>query len=185
MPDTPDTPPSLEGQLLLADPSLRDGDFCKSVVFLAEHTAEKGAYGLIINRPTGQTVGDLLPKPEFEPLKNIDVYIGGPVAQEHMTFAAFSPKKKNSLQLFTRISAQEAIQRTQQPGTLVRAFAGYSAWSAGQLENELQRNSWIRVRPDLDILTCEHDKKLWAHILRKLSPIHKILAEAPDDIFVN
>jgi len=185
MPDTPDTPILLDGQLLLADPSLRDGEFCKSVIFLAEHTAEEGAYGLILNRPTGQTVGNLIPKPEFEPLKNIRVHIGGPIGQEHLTFAAFAPSKGQSLQLLTRISAEEAIQRTQQPGTLVRAFAGYSGWTAGQLENELEHNSWITLRPTQNLLAHEHEKTLWAHILRDLSPYHQILAEAPDDIFVN
>jgi putative transcriptional regulator len=185
MPNSPDMPIHLEGQLLLADPSLHDGFFSKSVVFLTEHSTDNGAYGLILNQPTSQTVGDLLPDKAFEQLKNIRVHIGGPIAQEHLTFAAFSPQKDTPLRLITRISAKDAIKRTQQPGTLVRAFAGYSGWESGQLENELRRNSWITIQPTNELLASEHEKNLWAQILRGLSPYHQILAEAPDDIFVN
>lgn len=185
MPNSPDTPIHLEGQLLLADPSLHDGIFNKSVIFLTEHTSEDGAYGLILNNPTDQTVGDLLPKEEFSELKNIRVYIGGPIGQEHLTFASFSTPQNQPPQLTTRISVQDAIKRSQQPGTLVRAFAGYSGWESGQLESELRRNSWITTLPNSELLNSEHEKKLWAQLLRKISPYHQILAEAPDDIFTN
>ena len=72
-----------------------------------------------------------------------------------------------------------------QPGTLVRAFVGYSGWSAGQLESELRRNAWIVTRPPNNVLAVHHDKALWAEVLRHLSPFHRILAEAPDDPFAN
>lgn len=185
MPDHPDSPIHLEGQLLLADPSLRDGIFNKSVIFLAEHNTDEGAYGLILNHPTDQTVGDLLTDNQFKELNNIRVHIGGPIAQESLTFAAFSTQSKDQIKLMTRISAQDAIKRAQQPGTLVRAFAGYSGWTSGQLENELRHNSWITAHPSSQLLASDHEKNLWAELLRKISPYHQILAEAPDDIFVN
>lgn len=185
MPDqAPDTPIHLQGQILLADPSLRDGIFNKSVILLAEHNPEDGAYGLILNLPTEQTVGDLLTAEEFEPLKNIRVHLGGPVGQEHLTFAAIWTQD-HLLKFATRISAKDAIKRTQQPGTLVRAFAGYSGWTPGQLESELRKNSWITSVPQKKILSSEHEKNLWADLLREISPYHKILAEAPDDLFLN
>lgn len=180
----PDNPIHLQGQILLADPSLRDGIFNKSVILLAEHTHEEGAYGLILNQPTAQTVGDLLTADEFEPLKNIRVHLGGPVGQEHLTFVAFWAEDHH-LRFATRISAKDAITRTQQPGTLIRAFAGYSGWTPGQLESELRKNSWITTLPQDRILASEHEKNLWAELLREISPYHKILAEAPDDVFVN
>ena len=183
--NSPDSPIHLEGQLLLADPSLRDGIFNKTVIFLAEHTSEDGAYGLILNHPTDQTVGDLLPKEEFKELQNVHVHIGGPIEQEQLTFAVFLTKKNNQFKLSTRVSAEEAIKHAQQPGTLVRAFAGHSGWTSGQLESELRQNTWITAQPDSNLLVNKHEKKLWAELLRKISPFHKILAEAPDDIFIN
>ncbi len=185
MKNSPDSPIHLEGQLLIADPSLRDGLFNKSVVLLAEHSIDDGAYGLILNHPTNQTVGQLLTDDAFKPLKNIAVHLGGPVDQEQLTFAAFWKKPNHQFQFSTRISANEAIKRSQQPGTLVRAFAGHSGWVAGQLENELCENAWIPTLPQAEILDYAHEKSLWAHLLRKISPYHQILAEMPDDIFVN
>ena len=79
----------LQGQILLADPSLHDGIFDRSVILLADHSAEEGAFGLILNHPTGHSVGDFLKEDAFEPLKNIAVHLGGPVSREHLTFSAF------------------------------------------------------------------------------------------------
>jgi len=191
MENAPDSPIHLEGQLLIADPSLRDGIFNKSVILLAEHDSDEGAYGLILNHPTGQTVGDLLTAEEFNALSKIPVHLGGPVGQEHLTFVAFwidhtiEEEQKRQLRFATRISAQDAITRTQQPGTLVRAFAGYSGWTPGQLETEIRRHSWIPALPSVELLASRHEKNLWAELLRNISPYHQILAEAPDDIYVN
>ena len=188
---SPDSPIQLEGQLLIADPSLRDEFFNKSVIFLAEHDDEAGAYGLVLNHPTEQTVGDLISAENFQALSHIHVYMGGPIGQEHLTFAAFwtdsltGDTENPSLKFATRISAQDAITRSQQPGTLIRAFAGYSGWEPGQLEHEIRKNSWIPSLPNPDLLATTHEKSLWAEMLRKISPYHQILAEAPDDIFVN
>ncbi|MBT8037776.1 MAG: YqgE/AlgH family protein [Verrucomicrobiae bacterium] len=185
MHDSPDSPIQLEGQLLIADPSLRSGLFNKSVILLAEHQSDEGAYGLILNHPTGQTVGELLKNDEFDALKNIHVHLGGPVGQEHLTFAAFWTQDNQQLRFATRISAEDATTRTQQPGTLIRAFAGYSGWTPGQLEGELRKNSWIPTHPSTELLAGDHEQDLWARLLRSISPYHQILAEAPDDIFVN
>jgi len=88
-------PIQLQGQLLLANPSLRDGMFHRSVVLLAEHVAEEGAFGLILNHPTGKTVGDFLEGEDFAPLLRLAVHEGGPVAHDQLTFSSFwwSPKK--------------------------------------------------------------------------------------------
>lgn len=180
----PDTPIQLQGQLLLADPSLRDGTFHRSVILLAEHQTEQGAFGLILNHPTGKVVGDFLSGPEFASLKKLAVHDGGPVSQDQLTFSSFWWTKKG-LRWALRISTEEAVAHAHKPGRIVRAFVGYSGWTAGQLENELRRSSWITARPQPDLLGHEHDRGLWGELLRRLSPLHRILAEAPDDPFLN
>jgi putative transcriptional regulator len=183
---TPDQAIDLHGQLLLADPSLRDGLFCRSVVLLAEHSTTDGAFGLVLNQPTGHLVGDFLTDELFLPLRKVPVHQGGPVAQEQLTFSAFWwNHEKNSLRWSIRISAEDAIAHSQRPGTLIRAFLGYSGWSPGQLENELRSHSWITSKPELSLLGKTHDKALWADVLRALSPFHRLLAEAPEDPFMN
>lgn len=184
-PSTPDLPIQLQGQLLLADPSLRDGIFNRSVILLAEHNLEGGAYGLILNHPTGKTVGDFLKDEVFSPLKQLAVHRGGPVAQDQLTFSSFWWTPKKGLHWAIRISAEEAVTHARRPGRIVRAFVGYSGWTAGQLEGELRHSSWIASRPTKDLLGQEHDLGLWSDLLRSISPLHRILAEAPDDPTLN
>lgn len=175
----------LQGQLLLADPSLRDGTFNRSVILLAEHQLEQGAFGLILNHPTGKTVGDLLPAEDFAPLRQLAVHEGGPVSRDQLTFSSFWWSKKTGLRWAIRLSAEDAVAHSHKPGRIVRAFVGYSGWTAGQLENELRRSSWFTTRPRPDLLGKEHDMTLWSGLLRQISPLHRILAEAPDDPFLN
>ncbi|MDB4687038.1 YqgE/AlgH family protein, partial [Akkermansiaceae bacterium] len=105
--NTQPAPPKLDKKLLLADPSLRDGTFNKSVVLLAEHTPEEGAFGLILNHPSGKTVGDLISDPEFLELWQIPVHLGGPVARDQLTFSAFW-KRDSKFGFATRIAMDEA-----------------------------------------------------------------------------
>lgn len=181
---TPDLPIQLQGKLLLADPSLRDGTFSRSVILLAEHKADEGAMGLILNHPTGKVVGDFLTGSEFASLSKLAVHEGGPVCRDQLTFSSFWWGKKG-LRWALRISIKDAVDHAHKPGRIVRAFVGYSGWTAGQLESELRRSSWIAARPQADLLGHEHDRGLWSELLRNLSPLHRILAEAPDDPFLN
>lgn len=184
-PSQSDLPIQLQGQLLLADPSLRDGTFHRSVILLAEHQADQGAFGLILNQPTGKTVGDFLHGEEFAALQQLQVHHGGPVAEDQLTFSSFWWSKKLGLRWAIRLSAKGAVAHSHRPGRIVRAYIGYSGWTAGQLENELRRSSWIAARPQPDLLGQAHDPQLWSELLRHISPLHRILAEAPEDPTLN
>jgi len=176
--------PELKGKLLLADPTLRDGTFNKSVILLAEHSVEDGAFGLVLNQPTGQNVGDLLKDPKFSSLADVAVHFGGPVSREHLTFAALM-EKDGSFDFAVRISAEEAMAHVDRPGTVVRAFIGYSGWSKDQLENELDQESWTVVPPEPSLLGFPHDIFLWKELMVAISPFHRILANAPDEVMAN
>lgn len=176
-----ESPIRLQGQLLIADPSLREGIFPHSVILLTEHNAEEGAYGLILNHPSDHKVGEFLKDEEFSALSKIDVHVGGPVAREHLTFAALWWTEEKGLRFATRISAPDAVKHAQNPGTLVRAFVGYSGWTEGQLEGEIRHSSWITARPTSELLAHSHDQTLWAETLRNISSYHRIIAECSDD----
>jgi putative transcriptional regulator len=176
---------SLQGQLLLADPSLREGIFHRSVILLADHAAEKGALGLILNRPTDKSVGDFLHGEDFELLRQLVVYEGGPVAHDQLTFAAFWWSPKKGLRWALQISVAEALAQVRRPGRVVRAFIGCSGWTAGQLESELCRFTWVSARPGPDLLGRKHESRLWFDLMRSLSPLHRILAEAPPNPCLN
>ena len=179
-PDAPD----LRQKLLLSAPSLRDGTFDKSVVLLAEHTPKEGAFGLILNRPTGKTVGDLISDPDFLELWHLPVFLGGPVSRDQLTFSAFW-QKDSKFGFATRIAMDEAKTYLEQPNTLVKAFAGYAGWSEGQLEDEVAQDAWTITEPEDSLLKLPHNTGLWKTIMSEISAYHRILADAPDEILAN
>lgn len=178
-------PTRLKGRLLLADPSLRDGVFDQSVILITHHTAEEGAHGVILNQPSDRKLGDLLKTPEFEPLRALRVFQGGPVAQGQLTLAAFSWQPSRGLRYQISLPLDKAIAKSRRSGTLVRAFAGYSGWAAGQLESELERNSWHVVKPEEDLLGIDHARPLWSELMGRISPYHRILAATPANPWFN
>lgn len=173
-------PARLQGRLLLADPSLKDSGFHHSVILLADHDPADGAYGLILNQPSGRCVGDFLSDSQFDALSRIAVHVGGPVARHHLTFSALWWTGEKGLRFATRLSAHDAVRHARNSGTLVRAFVGYSGWAEGQLEDELRRRSWIAAKPPRDLLSLTHDEDLWAQTLGALSPYHRMLADMPE-----
>ncbi|MEN8754617.1 MAG: YqgE/AlgH family protein [Akkermansiaceae bacterium] len=176
--------PSLKNQLLISDPTMRGGIFHRSVIFLVEHDDQNGALGFILNRPSGQLVGDFLKGDEFSAISHVQVHVGGPVSQDHMTFAAFW-EENGHFQYTTRISAEDAVEESHRPGRLVKAFVGYSGWDAGQLEGELESQSWFTNSVTPTLLGEAHDAKLWHHILSEMSPYHRLIAQAPENILAN
>ncbi|MGC6427621.1 MAG: YqgE/AlgH family protein [Akkermansiaceae bacterium] len=178
------SPHSLKNHLLISDPTLQGGIFHRSVIFLVEHDDQNGALGFILNRPSGQLVGDFLKGEEFAPISHVQVHVGGPVSQDHMTFAAFW-EEDGRLQYTSRISAEDAVEESHRPGRLVKAFVGYSGWDAGQLEGELESQSWFTDSISPGLLGKTHDSRLWQRLLSEMSPYHQLLAKAPENILAN
>jgi putative transcriptional regulator len=181
---------SLKGSLILADPSLREPSFSRSVLLLTEHSRESGAFGYILNRPMGKRVGDLLsgevlPGEVRRQLAGIPVFVGGPVSTEHLTFSALGWSEADAtLQFATHLSAQEAVMH-QMEGFQIRAFVGYSGWSEGQLEDEFEQKAWILHRPGRSVIDAANAERLWKDLVRELSPWHKLVADEPDDLWLN
>lgn len=152
---------------------------------LCEHSSADGAHGIIINHPTSTTVGELLADPGFAPLRNLPIHKGGPLSTGELTFSCFTMVEKNRLVYRPNISAQTAADLILSEEHIVRATIGHSAWSPGQLENELQRNTWITLRPSKELLTMRHDVSLWKNLLKGISPYHDLLSQAPHNPFLN
>lgn len=177
---------SLEGKLLLASPSLVEPTFYRTVILLCNHSKDAGAMGLILNRPLGKTVEDVLPDQEFERIWEVPVFTGGPVGAGHLTFAALGWNVETRKLFFeTHLSAAGAIRQFQE-GFCVRAFVGYSGWSAGQLESELRQNAWEVKAPGPEIVQSKDlGGRLWTKLIRDISPLHRLEADVPDDLSLN
>jgi putative transcriptional regulator len=171
--------------LILADPSLHDPNFSRSVILLTDHSNETGAHGYILNRPLGKTVGDVLPSEEFPGIESVPIFFGGPVDQEQLTFASLEwDSDLSEIAVQTHLSTAVAGERLAS-GAVVRAFVGYSGWGGGQLETELQQRAWITGKSSQLVLRKSNADRLWAEILRTMGPYYTLLAGTPNDPSLN
>ncbi|MEY3475435.1 MAG: hypothetical protein RL087_1893 [Pseudomonadota bacterium] len=162
----PGEPTNLTNQFLIAMPGMADDRFSGTVVYLCEHSSN-GALGLVINRPTDITLGNLFEKVELsldrDELAAQPVYFGGPVQTERgfvlheKTGTAESPYTSTlaipggELEMTTSKDVLEALANGAGPRRLLVTL-GYSGWSAGQLEDEIGRNGWLTVDADPKVI---------------------------------
>jgi putative transcriptional regulator len=179
--ELPSSSISLAGSLLIAHPGLMDPNFRRAVLFISANDAQEGAFGLIINRPAGRTVSELLPEREFGALARVPVFLGGPVGTDQLVFAAFQwHEETERMECRPHLPVEEAEQLATQDDAVVRAYVGYAGWSRGQLEGELAQRTWLVRPPPRDILEIEKCPTLWRDITSTFGPWFKLLAEAPD-----
>ncbi len=158
----------LSGTLLVADPGLEDPNFSKTVILLPVHSSDSGALGVILNRPTGRTLGEMYPEQAFDKLANIRIFEGGPVDHSQLILTAWKwDANENSHKMFFGISSEHALELIESGEEVtVRGYLGYAGWSAGQLEAELQANAWITRPIESEILDREEDDGLWDQLAR-------------------
>ena len=174
----------LSGSLLIAHPNLMDPNFRRSVLIISSSDPHEGSFGLILNRATEKKVGDLLVEHELGPLAELPVFFGGPVAPDQLTFAVFEWADE-ALTVRTHLLLDEARELAADGEAIVRAYLGYSGWSKGQLETELEQKAWLVQKPDQEILDAERCINLWPTIMREQGPWFRLLAAAPDDPSLN
>jgi len=176
----------LEGTLLIAHPSLKDPNFHRSVIYLPAHDPEKGAMGLVINRPSGRVAADFLPNIELGILGEIPVFLGGPVGLNHMTFTSLSCEANDPALFFlTHLSLTEASDLANNKEHQLRAYLGYAGWSGGQLEAELSQKAWMVYAPTYEDLNFKDSKNIWAKLIGRFGPAYQLMAMAPDDPSMN
>ncbi|MCX7265657.1 MAG: YqgE/AlgH family protein [Betaproteobacteria bacterium] len=161
---------NLTHHFLIAMPSLEDASFAKSVIYLCEHN-ERGAMGLIINKPGDMSLRHLFDKVELplrrEDLMQSNVLHGGPVQTErgfvlHDPVVAENAAKDTpiyastlsvpgGLAMTTSRDVLEALSGGAGPRRVLVTL-GYAAWGQGQLESEIGENSWLTVQADLDVI---------------------------------
>ena len=154
----------LTNQFLIAMPGLAGDTFAGTVVYLCEHT-EKGALGLVINKPIDIKLRNLFEKVDLsldrKDLAEQPVYFGGPVQTErgfvlHERQGEESPYTSTlaipgGLEMTTSKDVLEAMSNGAGPRRVLVTL-GYSGWRAGQLEEELGRNSWLTVNASPEII---------------------------------
>jgi putative transcriptional regulator len=148
----------LSNQLLVAMPTLADPNFSHSVTLVCEHN-ERGALGLVINRPLEMRMAEVLDQLSLETedaqLRNMPVLAGGPV-QRDRGFVLHRPGEQawestmrvsDTLHVTTSRDILAAMARGNGPRHAAMAL-GYAGWEAGQLDEELLQNAWLTVPCD-------------------------------------
>jgi putative transcriptional regulator len=180
----------LQGQLLLDSGQLGGSFFQRTVVLICQHNAE-GAFGLILNRSLGKTVGEMIVADLPDPLKESPLYLGGPVQPAALSFlhtdsfipdADVLPNLALGHSLDDLIEIGEGFSATKK----VRLFAGYAGWSPGQLESEMKRKSWLTFPASVQLVFETPPDQLWQKVLLdKGGWKNKLLAQMPEDLSLN
>lgn len=178
---------SFAGQLLVAAPSLVDPNFRRSVVLVCDH-GEEGALGVVLTRPSEASVAEAVP--HFAELVGMDdvVFVGGPVEpQAVLALAEYDEPDREAVVLGTVgfVSADADPALLAATTRRARVFAGYSGWTAGQLEAEIEEGAWIVAPAEPDDAFCEDADALWNVALRRLGGQYAFLATMPPDPSAN
>jgi len=182
----------LDGQLLLAMPSMNDSRFHRSVIYMCAHSHE-GAMGLIINQQADHItlprlleqleIPSIVSKPAAIRVKSMAVHVGGPVETSrgfvlHSAdyFVAESTLPiDGKVCLTATIDVLKAIATGRGPDRAILAL-GYAGWAPGQLEREIQANGWLSCPADTDLVFDTNLDSKYGRALDRLgvNPLHLV-----------
>ena len=186
----------LDGQMLIAMPSMRDERFSRSVIYVCAHSSE-GAMGIIVNQVAANVnFPDLLVQLEVIPAADliqlpqragtVKVLKGGPVETGRgfvLHSADFFIENSTlpideGICLTATLDILKAIARGDGPASAVLAL-GYAGWAPGQLENEIQENGWLHCSADSELIFGNDNDAKYEKALKKLGiPLGMLSSEA-------
>ena len=169
-------PSSLAPSLLVSMPQLVDPNFVRTVVLLCKHGEERGAFGLVVNRPlvaSGRVVVNLDPPVSTD--RDIEVWVGGPVEQYRSWILVAGPEGEQEVTVplaagLYLTTSPDLLRRVREPDPPPRArlVGGYAGWGPGHLEAELQASSWLLSDVDRDLIFATPPEQMWEKAIRRL-----------------
>ena len=171
-------PTSLTNRLLVAMPSLVDPNFSQAVALICEHSLEKGALGIVVNKPLPMAFSEVLLQMNLEAVDTTigarAVLRGGPVHKDR-GFVVHRPggdwdsshSVSESIHVTTSRDVLAAMARGAGPPDAFIAL-GYAGWEAGQLEREMRDNAWLPIPLDEQILFQLPYEDRWHAVWRQL-----------------
>lgn len=176
---------SLAPTLLLSMPQLNDPNFKRSVVLLCEHTPE-GAFGLVLNRPTGTPAAQLI---ELEPPlahdNGLQLWVGGPVEpQRGWILVGDEPTGVEYVGILSGLylsGSPTLLRRLIEgpPPSRSRFLIGYAGWGPGQLDGELLQSAWLTSDVALDLIFDVDADAMWEAAIRRLGVDPNALQMSP------
>jgi putative transcriptional regulator len=178
-----------KGRLLISEPYLPDPNFERTVVLLCEHN-EDGSFGFVLNKPSIVKINEVM-----EDLRNMDdiVYVGGPVQQDTLHFLHRRSNIEKAVEVcdgiywggnFEDLMVKVDLQQVKTSD--IRFYLGYSGWGPGQLEAELEQDSWIVCEFVTDRLLFDTDPKaMWKEALDNMGGRFSVYSKYPIDPRLN
>ncbi len=178
-----------KGRLLISEPYLADPNFERTVVLLCEHN-EEGSFGFIVNKPSILKISEVM-----EDVRQLDekLFVGGPVQQDTLHFLHRNTNIEKAVRIKDEMywggdfgglmsSLDSAVIRASD----VRFYLGYSGWGAGQLESELNEDSWIVCDFVTDELLFDTDPSVvWKKALENMGGRFSVYSNYPVDPRLN
>lgn len=158
------------GTFLVAARGLRDPNFSQTVVLLIDYDSA-GAFGLIIDRPSGHTIEELWP--EIAGLEAHSLYFGGPVFAHHLLFLLRSDSApEDTRRVFRGVylgSDELVLKRILAEGEdEFRVYAGHAGWAPGQLDNEIARGDWYILPAERAFIFHQEPSRIWEELIQRV-----------------
>lgn len=178
------------GKLLVAQPDLRDPNFHRTVVLLLQHDPDEGALGIVLNRPSEVRVESTVPEWTDLAADPPVVHLGGPCQPEAAICLGRTVLGTEAASAYAPLTLPDGPDP--QLGTVdleappvsglrhVRVFAGYAGWGPGQLEGEIEEQSWWVVDGLPGDAFVRDPCGLWAAVLRRQGLPLALIATATD-----
>lgn len=178
-----------KGRILIAEPFLPGSYFNRSIILLASY-GEKGAVGFILNKPVDFPIQDL-----FEDLPDFDgeVYLGGPVSTDSVYFIhSLGDKIPGSIHIKDNMYwggdfdiLKQQIRMGIVTSSQIRFFVGYSGWAPGQLEEEIQENSWLVSEMKQSEVMSNSEHELWEEAVKAVGGKYSLWINYPENPSLN
>lgn len=175
----------MNGQLLVAMPTMRDPRFAKTVIYMCVHNAE-GAMGLVVNRLIDSlTFAELIEQLDIEALgvsRDVPIHYGGPV-ETGRGFVLHSTEYRRGgtimvteeVGLTATVDILKDLAEGQGPRHALLAL-GYAGWGAGQLDGEIQQNAWLHVPADESLVFDRDLDTKWERSIAKIGVDVRLLS---------
>ncbi|MCB9246682.1 MAG: YqgE/AlgH family protein [Flavobacteriales bacterium] len=179
--------PPEKGRILISEPFLADPNFMRSVVLLTEHN-EEGTVGFVLNHALELSLADVVADVT---MPDIPLIKGGPVELNtihfiHVLGSEIGESMPIKPGLWWGGNFEDAMDHIRRDPDMVRNFKfflGYSGWSPGQLDEELERDSWIvsSIAPSEALSPVLESQQLWKKAMSRLGGEFRILSNSPLD----
>lgn len=178
-----------KGKLLISEPFLPDPNFERTIILLCENNSE-GSFGFVLNKPSLANVSDVM-----DDIKDYDTpaMVGGPVQQDTLHYLHRYPGIDDAVEILDGVYWGGNFERVlflldskQLPHKDIRFFLGYSGWSAGQLEEELDNDSWIvSDQASEELIFDTEPDAMWKKTLKIMGGRFSVYSNYPKDPRLN